>query len=110
MKISFSPMRRDDRLILHRAGDVLMINGRAFDFGPLPEGAALLREAIDSEWFAGPVERIGGELHLVLLLPHGSKAPEATRYPAPLHLDCDGPVSVPAWSCTDDVEVANAQH
>ena len=98
MKLTFTPMRRDDRLELHRTGDVLTINGEAFDFGPLPEGATLPREAIDSDWFAGPVERIGGVLHVSLILPHGPHAPDATRVPAPLEIEGDGSVVVPAWA------------
>jgi hypothetical protein len=109
MKISFSPVRRDEQLELHRAGDVLTINGEAFDFGPLPEGATLPAEAIDSDWFAGPVERIDGELHLTLVLPHGPQAPEATRFPAPLDLGGDGPVDVPVWAEPEEEEDADAQ-
>ena len=98
MKIAFSPVRRDDRLDLHRAGDVLTINGEDFDFGPLPEGATLPLDAIESDWFAGPVNRINGKLHLTLVLPHGPEAPEATRFPAPAEVAGDGPVEVPKWS------------
>ena len=100
MQIAFSPVRRNETLTLHRAGDVLTINGEAFDFGPLPDGATLPREAIDSDWFAGPVERIDGLLHLTLVLPHGPHAPEATRYPAPVVLTGDGPVALPPQSLT----------
>ena len=98
MKIGFTPVRRDDRLELQRAGDVLILNGETFDFGPLPEGAILPAEAIDSDWFVGSVERIEGELHLTLLLPHGPHAPNATRFPAPLKVESDGPVVVPPWA------------
>ena len=98
MKINFSPMRRDEPLELHREGDVLTVNGEDFDFGPLPEGAMLPAEAMDSDWFSGPLERIEGKLHLVLTLPHGPQAPEATRFPAPLEVEADGPVEVPLWS------------
>ena len=104
MKLTFTPMRRDDRLELHRTGDMLTINGEAFDFGPLPEGATLPREAIDSAWFAGPVERIGGVLHVSLILPHGPHAPEATRFPAPLEIEGDGSVPVPVWSEVEEEE------
>jgi len=41
MRITLSPQSRDDRLTLHRAGDVLTINGQALDFGPLPQGGSL---------------------------------------------------------------------
>jgi hypothetical protein len=98
MKITFLPQRRDERLELHRAGDVLTINGEEFDFAPLPEGATLPAEAIDSDWITGPVERIEGALHMTLILPHGPRAAEATRFPAALFVNGNGPVAVPLWS------------
>ena len=109
MKITFSPVRRDAELRCHRAGDVLTLNGEAFDFGPLPEGAHLPAEAIESDWFAGPVERIGGELHLVLYLPHGAHAPEATRFPAPVSMTADGLVPLPPYD-VPGTENADAPH
>ena len=102
MKLTFLPMRRDDRLILHRAGDVLTINGEAYDFGPLPDGATLPRKAIEGGWFAGPVERIDGVLHLTLILPHGPCASEATRFPKPIEIDGDGAICLPAWSLKEE--------
>ena len=96
MQITLTPVRLDTPLTLHRSGDVLTINGTAYDFGPLPEGAILPRAAVDCDWLASDVERIGGEIHLTLILPHGAHAPEATRHPAPLTLTGDGPVALPA--------------
>ena len=51
-----------ERLVLSRAGDVLTVNGQAFDFTPLPDGGELPAEAIGSEWFAGPALRRAGRL------------------------------------------------
>jgi len=104
MQIILSPQNRDDRLTLERKGDVLTVNGEAFDFGPLPEGGTLPAAAIASAWFAGPVTRIGGVLHLTLILPHGHNAPEATRFPVPVTAG-DGPVALPAYD-TPTPEVA----
>ena len=103
MHLTFSPVRRDDTLTLSRAGDVLTVNGEAFDFSPLPEGATLPRNAIDCEWIAGDVSRVDGVLTVPLILPHGQKAPEETRFPAPITLTEDGPVDLPAY----DMEQAN---
>lgn len=97
MQITFSPMRRDTPITVSRSGDTLTINGTAFDFSPLPEGATLPREAIASDWFAGPVERIDGVLHVALVLPHGAGAPHETLFPAPITLAGDGPVSLPPY-------------
>ena len=98
MILIFSPMRHSDRLNLHRAGDMLTINGEAFDFSPLPDGATLPRDAVASDWLAGDVTRDGnGVLTVPLILPHGANAPEATRFPAPLDLTRDGPVELPLY-------------
>jgi len=95
MFITLTPMRRDDALTLHRAGDVLTINGTEYDFTPLPEGALLPRAAVDCDWLASDVTRTGGQIRLTLILPHGTDAPAARRAPAPLSLTADGPVALP---------------
>jgi hypothetical protein len=46
MQIKLSPVRCDDNLALHRAGDILTINDEAYDFSPLPEGAILPRASV----------------------------------------------------------------
>lgn len=104
MKITLSPSRRDEPLELSRSGDTLIINGEAFDFSPLPDGATLPPEAIHSDWVSGPVERIDGVLHVTLTLPHGANAPEETRFPAPMTLTGDGPVGLPPF----DMETSDA--
>lgn len=38
MHIKLTPQRSDDTLSLARKGSVLIINGQAFDFGPLGRG------------------------------------------------------------------------
>jgi hypothetical protein len=96
MRITFSPTRRDDRLVLIKSGDVLTINGEAFDFSALPEGNTLPRDAVACEWLAGDVERIEGVIHLALILPHGAQAPQQTRFPVPI-IAGDGPVALPPY-------------
>lgn len=95
MHITLSPQRRDDTLTLVKTGDVLTLNGVAFDLSVIPEGATLPADAIDSEWFTGPVERIDGQLHLTLILPHGKDASEAARFPEPIVVTTDGIVELP---------------
>jgi len=102
MHITLTPQFRDDQLTLHRAGDVLTVNGVAYDFGPLPDGATLPRGAMDCEWLEGDVTRISGVLHLTLILPHGGNAPVETRFPAPLDLTRDGPVELPLYDAPID--------
>ena len=104
MQISFSPFRSDAALTLSRQGDVLTIDGADLDFGPLPEGAVLPREAVNCDWLASEVTRIGGVIHLTLLLPHGPipwpAPPEAhaVTHPEPIFVTTDGPILLPSYS------------
>lgn len=97
MLIKFSPARVDATVFVSKQGDTLIINGEAFEFAPLAEGETLPAEAIGSDHFVGPVERINGELHLTLRMPHGPRAPEETRFPQPIVVDVDGPVALPPY-------------
>lgn len=101
MKITFSPSRMEAPLTLEKQGDVLTINGEAFDFTPLPDGHSLPRDAIACDWLASDVARVGGALQLTLVLPHGPQAPQETRFPAPMILTSDGPVDLPPFNTPD---------
>ncbi|RVE86485.1 hypothetical protein [Sinorhizobium meliloti] len=96
MKVGLSPQRRDDALEVVKAGDTLTFNGAPFDFSALPDGAAIPAGEIPCDWIAGPVERIAGELHLTLILPHGPSPSQAVAFPAPLVNPPDGLVALPA--------------
>lgn len=98
MHITLSPVRSDTPLHLERRGDTLVFNGESLDLSPIPEGATLPAAAIDCPWIAGDVARLGGTLHLTLVLPHASDAPPETLFPAPLHLTADGPVDLPPFT------------
>jgi hypothetical protein len=103
MKITLSPQRRDDGpLTLSRQGDVLTIDSVVYDFSPLPDGGTLPGDAVDCQWLVGDVERIDGKLQLTLLLPHGSNAPEATRFPAPIIDPPDGEVLLPLYDAPEE--------
>ena len=95
MTINLSPQRRDDTLMVTKAGDVLTINGTEFDFSQVPDGGLLPRDAVDCPWLASDVERVDGELVLTLLMPHGANASEAARFPEPLTNVPDGEVEFP---------------
>lgn len=105
MNIKFSPVRADEKLLVVAAGDSLSINGEVFDFSQLPEGATLPATAIDSRHFVGPVERINGELHLTLRLPHGPNPSRAVAFPEPLAVSEDGPIPLPSDSEPENVGV-----
>lgn len=97
MKLALTPMRHPERLKLTVCGDVLTLNGEAFDFSDLPDGATLPRSAVACDWLSGDVQRVQGQIDVPLILPHGASAPRETRFPAVLHVDRDGPVTLPLY-------------
>lgn len=96
MRISFSPQRRDDALTLEKHGDTLTVNGEIFDFLPLPNGATIPAGSIPCDWIVGPVERVDGEIHLTLILPHGTNPSQEVAFPEPITVTEDGPIDLPA--------------
>lgn len=105
MHISFSPQRRDDTLTPERTSpDRLRINGELFNFGPLPDGGTIPAGKIPCDWIVGPVERINGEIHLTLILPHGPNPSHAVAFPVPIHVTEDGPIAIPHDEETADVD------
>lgn len=105
MRISFSPQRRDDTLTLERTStDRLRINGELFNFGPLADGDTIPSGEIPCEWIIGPVERIDGEIHLTLILPHGPNPSQAVAFPEPIHVTQEGPITIPHDEETADVD------
>ncbi len=97
MQINFSPVRQDTRLKLERQGETLYINGTAYDFSELAEGATQQPDGPESAVFAAPVRRCEGGLVVTLVLPHGPNAPQETLFPDTLHVRDDGPIAVPFW-------------
>ena len=82
-----------------KSGDTLTINGEAFDFSGIPNGATLPAGAVSSVYVTGAVERDeAGVLTIPLRLPCGPYSPEETRFPQPLENVADGPVSLPPYT------------
>ncbi|MBZ9980389.1 hypothetical protein LB521_04410 [Mesorhizobium sp. BR-1-1-8] len=95
MRISFSPQRRDEELVLEKTGNRLSINGELFNFNGLADGDTIKRENIPGEWFAGDVTKTDSEVHIVLTLPHGPNPSESVAFPDPIVVGEDGPIAVP---------------
>lgn len=95
MRISFTPQRRDDSLIISKQGDVFTVNGEIFDFSSIPDGASLPADAVNNSFFFGDIERINGELHIGFILPHGFNAPEDVRFPEDIVNPPDGQITLP---------------
>lgn len=102
MRIILKPIRSNRSLSIHKSGEVLTINGEVFDFSGLPDGATLPRSAIACNMLSGDVERVGGELVIPLMFPHGPNPPPAVAFPDVLIDVPDGNVELP----TGDVEPA----
>ena len=96
MQITLIPQRRDDTLRVTRQGDTLTINGEAFDFSVIPEGATLPANATDCPFLTGNIERIAGVLRVSLLLPTGPNASHAANFPEPIINPADGVLELPA--------------
>lgn len=100
MKIKLSPVFKDTTpLSAQVAGDVITINGEVYDFSPLKEGETLPSEALP-DYFVGSIERIEGDIHLTLVLPHAVNAPHETRFPAAYSVAMDvvsGEVPLPPY-------------
>jgi hypothetical protein len=96
MDITLTPQVCTDSLTLSKAGDILTINGDAFDFTFIIEGDILPQDAVDCPLLASDVTRTGGEIILTLILPIASDASEAARFPAPILNAPDGAIEVPS--------------
>lgn len=96
MNIFLNPQRRDDTLTLEKQGDVLIINGEAFDFSPMDSGDTLPRSAITSQWIVGDVDRtLDGELNITVTLPNPWNYSPEQAFPEPLMNVENGPVALP---------------
>ena len=77
------------------AGETLIVCGDAIDLSPLGEGDILPGEAIDHPSIADKIRREGGVIQVTLLFPIRADAPEAARFPEPITVTADGPVTLP---------------
>ncbi|WP_116818235.1 hypothetical protein [Pseudomonas syringae] len=94
MIIKLAPQRRDDAFVVEKKGAVLIINGEAFDFSPMPAGSTLPRSAITSEWFAGDVE-YEQDLTVHIIMPVPANYSPEQAYPVDLIDVPDGVVQFP---------------
>lgn len=96
MKIKLSPVYFDAQpMSVFTQGDSLVINGLTLDFSQLPEGATLPAQATSCPWLISPIERVGGELVVTLLLPIPENASQAARFPSDIVSTGSGRISLP---------------
>lgn len=99
MKIKYTPVRMDEQLTASVVdADKIILNGEELDFSPLLEGETIEAVYVDNPWVSGTAKRVGGEVYITLIVPHGPNAPHETRFPSQEYITVDsGAVPVPAY-------------
>jgi len=84
-------------MTIHVAGDVITLDGEAFDLSPVPEGGeGWPDETTSSETpFIGPIRRIGGVIHAALIVRLGETAADDQDGPWVIE-NAGGDVTIPA--------------
>ena len=95
MNIILSPVGMDQGVVYEKRGDVLVVNGVAFDFSRMKDGDTLPASAISSPMFTETVERIGSQLHMTLILPNPRNYSPEQAFPEPLYDVPDGVIQLP---------------
>lgn len=93
MRIDLSPQVRAETFAVVKHGEILTINGEAFDFTGLNEGDTV--ESVPCPSIIGPVSRESGSLRIKLLLPCGYDAPLGRTFPSPIINPPDGQIIFP---------------
>lgn len=94
--INLHPIVSVAQLTLSVTGDILTINGEDLDLSVLNEGDTLPAGAVDHDFLrAYEITRSGGDLHVGILFPIRPDAGDAARFPQPIHVTTNGPVTLP---------------
>tara|TARA_R110000744_G_scaffold72142_1_gene145094 strand:- start:2 stop:292 length:291 start_codon:yes stop_codon:yes gene_type:complete len=96
MNITLTPQVRPDSLTLSKSGDILTINGDAFDFSFIEEGDVLPQDAVECPLLASDVTRTDGALVLTVIFPIKNTSSDAAKFPASILNAPDGDIEVPA--------------
>ena len=97
-KIKLIPSRKDGQIKLEKQDLKLIVNGEVFDFSALVDGDILPRDAVLGDWLASDVARVGNDISLEVVLPHGSNAPIETRFPNPITVAQNGLIALPPYN------------
>ena len=96
MHLTLSPqagLPGEPETALHVAGDVLTIDGTAYDLSPIPEGG-------QGEWedspLIGPIRRIDGVIHATVLVRLGATAADEQPESPWTIENASGDVTIPA--------------
>lgn len=94
--IELTSQRRDDKLHLEKRGAKLMLNGEVVDPSTYEESEHA------SQWIVGRPKVAEKGWSFTIILPHGSPAPRATRFPSAITVSSDGPVELPPYDGPDE--------
>lgn len=97
MKITLKPQVCESRPSYEKDGDALIIGGDRFDFSPLPDGAILPEEAINSRWFPEDIKRVDGELQVTLIVPFSPWQRDVLGERLVIENPADGPLQLPEF-------------
>jgi hypothetical protein len=78
-----SPSSSPVTLDVSSEGDVLTINGEAFDFSTLEEGGKIEAVDVPSEYIISDVTRINGVVELTMIAPYLGEGTQEERFPTP---------------------------
>jgi hypothetical protein len=106
----FFPVADGEPVTYSVAGDVLTVNGEAFDLWPLGEGESLPATAIPGSavWLRSTeITRWEGALRLCVAMPFDSAVPwpAHVRHPDAVTVETDGPVPLPTdWTAPEPAD------
>lgn len=93
LTLNLSPIRSDEpQPTVNWIAPVLTVGNTPYDLSELADGATARHPVL------GTVERTGDDYEVTLRLSHGARAPESTRFPAPIEVTVDGPVELPMYN------------
>ena len=90
--INFSPVNKPDtNLTIEWNDPVITVYGVDYDLSLLADGDSAEHDILKTS------SRSGNDYEITVILPHGSNAPQSTRFPAPVEITTDGTVSIPVY-------------
>jgi hypothetical protein len=85
-----TPMRHSGPLTAERNDDTLILNGEVVNLATCGPDT--------SPWIVDTPQKIEGEWHVLLVVPHAADAPEETLYPEPFRVSGNGALPLPPYS------------
>lgn len=92
LTIKLSPQRRNpEQLIIEWYDPILKVNDENYDLSLIGDGDTAEHDILKI------VERTLDDYEVTMILPHGAKAPESTRFPEDIILIGNGSITLPPY-------------